>query len=58
MHLVSKNGVFVAMKGNIDKELTESVAKKLNKKYRIIKIEKFTLPVENSERSLVVIKKA
>ena len=58
MHLVSKNGVFVAMKGNIDKELTESVAKKINKKYRIIKIEKFTLPVENSERSLVVIKKA
>ena len=58
MHLVSQNGVFVAMKGNIDKELTESVAKKLNKKYRIIKIEKFTLPIENSERSLVVIKKA
>ncbi len=58
MHLVSKNGVFVAMKGNIDKELTESVAKKLNKKFRIIKIEKFTLPIENSERSLVVIKKA
>lgn len=58
MHLVSKNGVFVAMKGNIDKELTESVAKKINKKYRIIKIEKFTLPIEKSERSLVVIKKA
>ena len=58
MHLVSKNGVFVAMKGNIDKELTESVAKKINKKYRIIKLEKFTLPIENSERSLVVIKKA
>lgn len=58
MHLVSKNGVFVAMKGNIDKELTESVAKKINKKYSIIKIEKFTLPIENSERSLVVIKKA
>ena len=58
MHLVSKNGVFVAMKGNIDKELTESVAKKINKKYSIIKIEKFTLPIEKSERSLVVIKKA
>lgn len=58
MHLVSKNGVFVALKGNIDKELTESVAKKINKKYRIIKLEKFTLPIENSERSLVVIKKA
>ena len=58
MHLVSKNGVFVAMKGNIDKELTESVAKKINKKYSIINIEKFTLPIENSERSLVVIKKA
>ena len=57
MHLVSKNGVFVAMKGDIDNELTQGVAQKLSKKYRIIKVEKFELPIENSKRSLVVMKK-
>ena len=56
MHLVSKEGCFIAMKGNIDTELTEIVKKKLQKKYSIIKIEKFILPLENSIRSLVIIK--
>ena len=56
MHLVSKNGVFIAMKGNIEEELTKSVEKKLQQKYNIIKIEKFSLPIENSQRSLVVLK--
>ena len=55
MHLVDKNGVFVAMKGNIEEELTKEVKEKLNKKYNIIKIEKFLLPKENSNRSLIVI---
>ena len=55
MHLVSKNGVFVAMKGNIEEELTEPVKSKLSKKYNIQKIEQFTLPKENSMRSLIVI---
>ena len=55
MHLVSKNGVFVAMKGNIEDELTEPVKSKLSKKYNIQKIEQFTLPKENSMRSLIVI---
>ncbi len=55
MHLVSKNGVFVAMKGNIEEELTEPVKNKLSKKYNIQKIEQFTLPKENSMRSLIVI---
>ncbi len=55
MHLVSKNGVFVAMKGNIEGELTEPVKSKLSKKYNIQKIEQFTLPKENSMRSLIVI---
>jgi len=44
------------MKGNIDNELTKPIEKKLSRKYKIIKIEKFQLPKENSERSLVVIK--
>lgn len=56
MHLVNQKGIFVAMKGNIDNELTKPIEKKLSKKYKIIKIEKFQLPKENSERSLVVIK--
>ncbi len=55
MHLVSKNGKFIAMKGNIEEELTSEIIKRINTKYRIIKIEKFLLPKENSQRSLVVI---
>ncbi len=56
MHLVNKNGVFIAMKGDIDKELTKEVEKKLNKKYSIEKIIRFNLPKEESQRSLVIIK--
>ena len=56
MHLVSKNGVFVAMKGNIEEELNKEIKNKINKKYKIIRIEKFKLPIEDSNRSLVVIK--
>ena len=56
MHLVDKNGVFIAMKGNIDNELTTSVERKISKKYKIVKINKFKLPIEESDRSLVVIK--
>ena len=56
MHLVKKDGIFVAMKGDISKELTNSVEKELSKKYRIDKIEKFQLPKELSDRSLVVLK--
>ena len=56
MHLVDKGGVFIAMKGNIDNELTNSVEKNISKKYKIVKINKFKLPIEESDRSLVVIK--
>jgi 16S rRNA (guanine527-N7)-methyltransferase len=56
MHLVSKDGVFIAMKGNIDNELTISVEKVIKKKYNIVKINKFKLPIEESDRSLVVMK--
>ena len=54
MHLVSKDGIFVAMKGNIEEELTEEVKNKLSRKYNIIKVEEFYLPIENSKRSLIV----
>ena len=56
MHLVSKKGVFVAMKGNIEEELSQEVKNKLMRKYNIIQVEQFSLPKENSMRSLVVIK--
>lgn len=55
MHLVKSDGFFVAMKGNIEEELTDNLKNKLEKKYNIIKIEKFNLPIENSIRSLVVL---
>lgn len=54
MHLVKKNGKFIAMKGNITEELSLPVLTKLNKKYNVEKIEKFLLPKENSNRSLIV----
>ena len=57
MHLVAKNGIFVAMKGDIENELTEEIKLKLSKKYRITEVDKFFLPIENSKRSLVVLKK-
>ena len=44
------------MKGNIDNELTPEIENKISKKYQILKIEKFELPIENSQRSLIVIK--
>ena len=56
MHLVDSNGVFVAMKGNVEEELTQDVKNKLERKYKIIKIEQFQLPIENSNRSLIVMK--
>ena len=56
MHLLNKNGVLVALKGNIDEELNEEVEKRLSKKYKIVKIEKFLLPIENSKRSIILIK--
>ena len=55
MHLVAKNGKLIAMKGNIEEELTINIKQKINAKYRIAEIEEFLLPKENSKRSLVVI---
>ena len=56
MHLVNKDGIFVAMKGNVEEEMTDQVVSKINKKYTLVTINKFLLPIENSNRSLVVIK--
>jgi len=57
MHLLNKTGKLVAMKGNIYEELSAAVQKRIQKKYKIIKITKFYLPKENSHRSLVIISK-
>lgn len=57
MHLVKTNGKLIAMKGNIDEEITEAVRKRIDKKYKLIKINKFYLPKEKSHRSLVIIEK-
>ena len=56
MHLLKKDGLLIALKGNIDEELTKDVEKRLSKKYKIVKVEKFLLPIENSNRSIVVMK--
>ena len=56
MHLVDKNGLFIAMKGEISKELTEEEKEKIEKKYKIIEINEFLLPIEDSKRSLLVMK--
>lgn len=57
MHLIEKKGTFIAMKGNIEDELTDTIKRKISKKYKIEKIEQFLLPIENSKRSLIIIKK-
>lgn len=57
MHLVKKDGRFIAMKANVDEELiiNNKVFKKNN--CNIEKVNKFFLPKENSNRALVIIKK-
>ena len=57
IHLVKKDGNFIAMKANVDKEL-ENIDKILNKySFKIEKINRFLLQTENSNRSLIVISK-
>lgn len=47
---------FIAMKGNIEKEINyENTLKQLN--FNIIAKEEFLLPIENSSRTLIVLKK-
>ena len=55
MHLLNENGKLIAMKGDIDIELSPKIQERINNKYKIVKINKFLLPKENSKRSLVII---
>lgn len=54
---VKVNGYFIAMKANLNDELEKTIPmlKKLNSELKEIK--EFSLPIENSKRTLVVIKK-
>ena len=54
---VKVNGYFIAMKANLNDELEKIIPmlKKLNSELKEIK--EFSLPIENSKRTLVVIKK-
>ena len=54
---VQVNGYFIAMKANLNDELEKTIPmlKKLNSELKEIK--EFSLPIENSKRTLVVIKK-
>ena len=56
MHLLNKDGLMIAMKGDIEKELTSEVKRKIELKYKIDRIHKFELPIENSKRCLLIIK--
>ena len=55
--IVKVNGYFIAMKANLNDELEKTIPmlKKLNSELKEIK--EFSLPIENSKRTLVVIKK-
>lgn len=55
MHLLNKDGKLIAMKGDIDKELTKDVEKSIEKKYNIVKVDKFYLK-DDIKRSLIMIK--
>lgn len=54
MPLVNKNGIFVAMKGNVEEELEKSKKVLTDKHYKLVKKEQFLLPIENSQRSLLL----
>lgn len=55
IHLVKKEGCFIAMKANVEEEIEE--AKKVLNNCKIEKVENFKLPIEYSIRNLVVVKK-
>lgn len=54
MPLVDKTGVFVAMKANVEEELTASMNVLKKKKIKLKENKVFTLPKENSKRTLLV----
>lgn len=55
--LVKKDKFFVPMKGNISREINLSTKALIELKSKIINKAEFSLPIENSTRSLILIKK-
>ena len=55
--LVKENKYFVAMKGNAKEELNNSIYAIDVLKCKLIENKEFTLPIDNSNRSLIVIQK-
>ena len=55
--LVKKNGYFIPMKANCEDEINESLPILKRKNIKIDKIDEFYLPIENSKRTIIVIKK-
>lgn len=54
---LKNDGLFIAMKGNTEEELEESIKTLQVLNSKIIKVEEFELPENKSKRSLIVIKK-
>ncbi len=55
--LVKVNGYFIPMKANIDKELEESTNSLIKLASKIENIISFKMPIENSNRNLIIIRK-
>ena len=55
--IVKKNGCFLPMKANCDDEIEEIMATLDQKKVEIANINKFLLPYENSNRTIIEIRK-
>ena len=54
---VKVNGYFIAMKANLNDELEKTIPMLKKLESELKEINEFTLPIENSKRTLVVIKK-
>lgn len=57
MPLVNKNGYFVPMKANCDDEIEAIKPLLQRKKIQIVSVDKFLLPYENSNRTIIKIKR-
>lgn len=57
MPYLKVNGLFIPLKGNIELELQESISTITKLKSEVIAIINFNLPIENSARNIVTIKK-
>ena len=55
--LVKKGGYFIPMKANCEDEIKESLPILKRKSLTVERIDKFTLPIENSKRTIIVIRK-